>query len=1184
MGLWDTTNLLDNAYISNANTINGSYSLRNDGLTYLAGGLSVSGTITLPSGSVADTALSGNVVLENQINTFTAQQNFNAFVSAQATTGAVFVAKKNTSGDLGEVSVNGSGELFYYNGTILESTWVLKPDGSLLITGGMNASHAGQTINFGANLPTTTGTPTLGSQLINKTYGDATYHPIGSYMDLSSNQTANGIKTFTSLPVSSAVPTTGSQLINKTYGDATYHPIGSYMDLSSNQTANGIKTFTSLPVSSAVPTTGSQLINKTYGDATYHPIGSYMDLSTNQTANGIKTFTSLPVSSAVPTTGSQLINKTYGDATYQPIGSYMDLSSNQTAAGTKNFSTGITIPSTSSITLNDGPIWLRSDTYHYLRYNSGVNGPALGGYLGGGLFYTSTGSSVEVARWSQSGITFAKGLLATATQTIDFGANLPITTATMTLGSQLINKTYGDANYGGLSSINTWSGLNSFNTNLPTSSLTPTTSSQLITKAYGDASYHPLGSYMDLTTDQTAAGIKTFTSTLKANAAAGNVFQAFKSSSGNAGYILVNNLGELSYFNSTLNATQWKLDTAGNLTLPLSGTITIGNSYYAPNNGFQSVCWGQYTPLSNVYNSVIIGYSAGRSLPGTSDRNVIIGTMAMPNITNAITQTTAIGYSALTAYTGTGINDAVGAYSGTQLVSGDGNSFYGLASGGGLQTNCNYNFAMGTSSLANSTPILNGSFKYIGATTTGTTFTIDPGLGSTFRSYQYVAVRGGGNSYLPLMLSYNNSTGQIIFTTSVTIDNGTYMYATTAGQLLASSTYSGATTTNTTITIPTGLTITLPAWVVYNSSASLNTYVSVSSYNSTTGVLVLASSITIITGSAISFYDNNRNILKGNSINNCIAFGKYALGNIGSGIQQCTAFGVGSLNGCGGGYNNIDYLYGSNNTACGYNSGTNLSGISINNTFIGSLSDVAGVGLGLVYKENTACGYQSIVKGNYICTYGSSSLAYGDKSIAFGYNSKCGNITGSGGLAIGTNAITNNTGTTGSISIGNDSGCNSTGSGTNSICVGTSSLNNSTNSIVIGNSITNTADNKIILGSNSQALLLKGVYYPYEIYPSTITGSITLAAPLYGTYLVNATTCIITLPVITTGMIGSTLVIRKTGNITTTIQITCSTGNTYYGYLSASASSAGVVGNIIGSGAVNININCISSTEWAVVN
>jgi hypothetical protein len=95
----------------------------------------------------------------------------------------------------------------------------------------------------------------------------------------------NGVSTFSTLPQSSVVPTLGDELVNKTFTDATY------VDLVNNETIGGVKTFTSLPQSSAVPTLGNDLINKTYGDATYASGAGFVTTNTTQSISGAKTFT-----------------------------------------------------------------------------------------------------------------------------------------------------------------------------------------------------------------------------------------------------------------------------------------------------------------------------------------------------------------------------------------------------------------------------------------------------------------------------------------------------------------------------------------------------------------------------------------------------------------------------------------------------------------------------------------------------------------------------------------------------------------------------------------------------------------------------------------------------------------------------------------------------------------------------
>jgi hypothetical protein len=93
------------------------------------------------------------------------------------------------------------------------------------------------------------------------------YPPPTDVMTLSTAQTAVGLKTFSTLPQSSVTPTIGAQLVNKTYVDSLVPTPVNAVTIDGSQTLlTGIKTFTNLPACSAVPTSGSQLVNKTYVD------------------------------------------------------------------------------------------------------------------------------------------------------------------------------------------------------------------------------------------------------------------------------------------------------------------------------------------------------------------------------------------------------------------------------------------------------------------------------------------------------------------------------------------------------------------------------------------------------------------------------------------------------------------------------------------------------------------------------------------------------------------------------------------------------------------------------------------------------------------------------------------------------------------------------------------------------
>ena len=155
-----------------------------------------------------------------------------------------------------------------------------------------------------------------------------TNHAGVGYVTVNTSQTlTTGIKTFSNLPRSSAVPSVGDELVNKTFTDATY------VDFVNNETIGGIKTFSSLPQSSLVPTLGDELVNKTFTDATY------VDFVNNETIGGVKTFSSLPESSVVPTTANQLTNKTYVDGAISAVsGSFVTLGgSPQLITGDKTF-------------------------------------------------------------------------------------------------------------------------------------------------------------------------------------------------------------------------------------------------------------------------------------------------------------------------------------------------------------------------------------------------------------------------------------------------------------------------------------------------------------------------------------------------------------------------------------------------------------------------------------------------------------------------------------------------------------------------------------------------------------------------------------------------------------------------------------------------------------------------------
>lgn len=179
------------------------------------------------------------------------------------------------------------------------------------------------------------------------------------------------------------------------------------------------------------------------------------------------------------------------------------------------------------------------------------------------------------------------------TGTNTFNTNIPTTTLTPTLSTQLITKAYADANYVGsgiLSGTNTWTGTNAYNTNLPTSTLTPTIGTQLVTKTYADTK-------ASLSGNNTFTGINT-TGGLTINGLVSN---------GNKGILQLNDFNSLSsgfysYIHNSSGINSYR--SLGNL-----GTTT--SHYFATQNssGVESYTMTLQNNLINLNQPTVISGS-----------------------------------------------------------------------------------------------------------------------------------------------------------------------------------------------------------------------------------------------------------------------------------------------------------------------------------------------------------------------------------------------------------------------------------------------------------------------------------------------------------------------------------------------------------------------------------------------
>lgn len=139
-------------------------------------------------------------------------------------------------------------------------------DYAVSVVGGVSLSGANAwtgTNSFNVNLPTSTLTPSSGSELVTKTYAD-TKGGLGIFNTWTSANTFNSV-----LPSSSLAPTSANQLCNKTYVD-TKGALGLPNTWTNTNTFNSF-----LPSSNKLPTTIHQLCNKQYVDGVATDINSY---------------------------------------------------------------------------------------------------------------------------------------------------------------------------------------------------------------------------------------------------------------------------------------------------------------------------------------------------------------------------------------------------------------------------------------------------------------------------------------------------------------------------------------------------------------------------------------------------------------------------------------------------------------------------------------------------------------------------------------------------------------------------------------------------------------------------------------------------------------------------------------------------------------------------------------------
>jgi len=928
----------------------------------------------------------------------------------------------------------------------------------------------------------------------------------------------------------------------------------------------------------------------------------------------------VPTCTGTPTNGSDLVNKTYVDSSFHPIGSYVDLTTNQTVGGVKTFTSNLVAQASTG------------DVFQAFKNSAVGNAGRVIINSSGDLLYFDAVTSLSKWKLDPNGLlTITGGITASATQSINFGANVPTSSGTPTTGNNLINKTYADANY------------------------------------------HPIGSYVDLTTNQTVGGVKSFTNNLRATATTGDVFQAFKNTGvGNAGHVLVNGSGTLLYFDSSASLMKWSLDSAGLLTttggITASATQTINFGSNNPTMGASNINYGSEalrvgtsgsysqksiaigtTSFGTAIESVAIGDQALNASGSTANYSVAIGVNSLPLATGE--RNTAIGTESLPVLTGTenGANTAIGNLTGTKLTSGTTNLFLGLGSGAGITSGSN-NLIVGSSMFASISPdngdgidnnicVGTNAMGYIKNNTQNNcaigAYALYSELGYAGASTVAIGPNAGVRSLGSNCTFIGNGAG-------VDVANSTYNYSMALGDgatVSASNQIKIGTSSQTTI-IPgslsaqgitsTGITAnsiflnggsqrvriqtdTAFKYWEYTSNGTYQNYILSGNINyrgSINGNVETCGDITVYNGPKIPFVgssapDLSRLVLGKTTVgyyNITTSAYNWDIDNVSGDIET-----VGDIYGFTLQADNFiaaktldlqqalgQIIFSGSNAPIRIGNTTTASTATANNMSIGNSASSTGgnslaIGVNTISSLNAvALGSGSQANNQQSIAVGHLALVNGQQSVGVGEGVLASSLQG---VALGAEAESTNTQV---ISIGYQAkgnqinaiaiGALSQANGQEGIALGFQATANFSNSVSIGKGVACTANNDFRLGNATNKILVKQIYFPFDVSPTNISATGGLpASPYYGIYRISSgMSIVITLPAITAGMEGMIITFRKTGPITIVVSITCSAGNTYLPLNSTTSTAAGTNTTLLNTSSATGRVMVISGSQWAV--
>jgi hypothetical protein len=434
-------------------------------------------------------------------------------ISADATTNTIQGTTVNikttaTSGSLSMGTAMTSGNIDI--GTAASSTTTFNI-GTGSGTRNMNIGGTATTLNLVGSsitcntvLPTSTLTPTLGPELVTKTFTDATY------VSLTGAQSISGIKTFVSVPECATGATTANQLVNKTTLDTAITTAATaYAKLADANAFTNTNTFNSfLPTSTISATTANQLVNKTTLDTAITTAATaYAKLADANAFTNTNTFNSfLPTSTISATTANQLVNKTTLDTAITTAATaYAKLAIANAFTNTNTFNSFLP---TSTLTPTLGPE-LVTKTFTDATYVALTGAQSIAGiktFTSVPECATSATTGNQLTNKTFTDATYVALTGAQSIAGIKTFTSVPECATSATTGNQLTNKTFTDATYVALTGAQSIAGIKTF-TSLPECSAVPSTGNQLVNKTFTDANY------VDFTNTQTISGAKTFSST-----------------------------------------------------------------------------------------------------------------------------------------------------------------------------------------------------------------------------------------------------------------------------------------------------------------------------------------------------------------------------------------------------------------------------------------------------------------------------------------------------------------------------------------------------------------------------------------------------------------------------------------------------------------------------------------------